>query len=424
MKSHSASFFVAILSLSLSSISIAQQREPLCRTVRVLRLAHSSEPVRPNNDALAVITLRRPAPDTTRYVIAWREVHPVSAGGTVLRIARLSTSFQKIGPTQTMESEAMRADDGEGALSAANLPEGGMFVFRVQNTLQSVRVFVDGTAVRVLPLFANATEDATATTPRIVWTSMVERAANASVSPHIVTLVGYNDGSLRAFRIMPDGAITDDTTWTQRVGGSVRLLPTQANMPIVGLLERTLPGVGLNGDRPAIQMLVTLDERLAPVGTPERTGFAQFPWDVSTTRQGLLQIAQWVSGQGLAIARFSVTAQRVNLEVPRLWYLQPPLGGYNIATSAVTSNDGIGYSLVISQDSRAGLLEGHMSWIAPSGEPALRRNVLSLNGDLAARPRLLAAADGFVALVPVNDETGFAVEAHHVHCELVRRPEQ
>ena len=119
-----------------------------------------------------------------------------------------------------------------------------------------------------------------------------------------------------------------------------------------------------------------------------------------------------------------MTAQRVNLEVPRLWYLQPPLGGYNIATSAVTSNDGIGYSLVISQDSRAGLLEGHMSWIAPSGEPALRRNVLSLNGDLAARPRLLAAADGFVALVPVNDETGFAVEAHHVHCELVRRPEQ
>ena len=155
MKSQFVSIFAAILSLSLTSVSEAQQREPLCRTVRVLRLAHSAEPARPNNDALAVVTLRAPAPDTTRYVIAWREVNPASAGGTVLRIARLSTTFQKIGPTQTMESEAMRGDDGEGALSAANLPDGGLLVFRAQNTLQSVRIYGDGSAVRVLPLFAN-----------------------------------------------------------------------------------------------------------------------------------------------------------------------------------------------------------------------------------------------------------------------------
>lgn len=428
MKVHFFSRFTAISLAAfgsftlLSAAAIAQPTEPLCRTVRVTRIANSVDPVRNGSDQVGLLTLPATAANGARYVLAWREVHPASAGGTVIRLARLSQTMRKVGAVETLTTDALRSDEGDGAFSAANLPTGGMLLFRVGDQLHQIRIAADGTAGRILPLFA--TTDVSENAPNIAFTSMTERPANATLPAHIISIVGYSTGAVRAFRVLDDGTIRDDLTWSQRVGGTMRLLPSPASTPIVALLERPLPGVGLNGERPALQMLVTLDEQLRPVGTPERTGFAQFPWDAAGTRQSALRVAQWVSGQGVAIAHFPVTAARVSVDTPRLWSAQPALGGLSVGTAMITGADGISYSLVISQDTRAGLLEGHMAWIPPSGEPALRRNVLSLNGELAGRVRLLPASDGFAAVVPVNDETGFALEAHHVHCELVRRPQE
>jgi hypothetical protein len=413
--------FVLLAALTKPRSVSAQAREPLCRTVRVHRVASSPEPVRSTNDSLAVITLRTRASDGTQYVVVWREVHSATQGGTRLRLARLNHRLNAVGSPESLAIEGLSSDQGDGALSSANLPDGGVVMFRLQNSLYLVRVSGTGQVRESHPLFAGGAQETASNNTPIAWTSMIERDGDGSVEGSVVALVGYQDGSVRAFRLLADGSVRDDTTWTQRVGGVMRLLPTPPGTPTAALLERPLPGIGMNGERPAIQMLLTLDEHLTPIATPERTGLAQFPWDASAARQGQILLSQWVTGQGVAIARFSPSAQRVSTEVPRLWYAQPALSGFMLATASVSGADGISYSLVISQDSRAGLLEGHMAWIAPSGEPALRRNVVSLNGALVSRPRLLPAADGFAALIATNDESGFALEAHHVRCDLVRR---
>jgi hypothetical protein len=65
--------------------------------------------------------------------------------------------------------------------------------------------------------------------------------------------------------------------------------------------------------------------------------------------------------------------------------------------------------------------ESHLAWVPPSGEPMLRRNVVPVFGTVLGAPAMMAAEDGFVAVVAHNDEAGFALDAHHVRCEMVRR---
>jgi hypothetical protein len=65
--------------------------------------------------------------------------------------------------------------------------------------------------------------------------------------------------------------------------------------------------------------------------------------------------------------------------------------------------------------------ESHLAWVPPSGEPMLRRNVVPVFGTVLGAPAMVAAEDGFVAVVAHNDEAGFALDAYHVRCEMVRR---
>ena len=69
-----------------------------------------------------------------------------------------------------------------------------------------------------------------------------------------------------------------------------------------------------------------------------------------------------------------------------------------------------------------GEVRGHLAWVPPEGTPTLRRDVLALHASLLAAPVVVPASDGVVVVVPVEDETGTAVDAYHVRCDLVALP--
>jgi hypothetical protein len=171
-----------------------------------------------------------------------------------------------------------------------------------------------------------------------------------------------------------------------------------------------------------MQMLVTLDERLLPVAAPERTGFAQFAF-ATVGRGAAVEVSQWVGPQGVAIGRLPVSARRVGAESPRLWYAQPPFGGLARHASALLTREGIHYALTITERRGGAMSESHLAWVPPSGEPMLRRNVVPVFGAVLGAPAMIPAEDGFVAVVAHNDEGGFALDAFHVRCDLVRREE-
>ncbi len=62
-----------------------------------------------------------------------------------------------------------------------------------------------------------------------------------------------------------------------------------------------------------------------------------------------------------------------------------------------------------------------LAGLGPAGEPMLRRNGAPVFGAVLGAPAMMAAEDGFAAVVAHNDETGFALDAFHVRCELVSR---
>ncbi|MFO0560025.1 MAG: hypothetical protein U0269_18570 [Polyangiales bacterium] len=394
--------------IAASSTALAQAREPLCRTVETRRL-HSHRSMAANlAEAVFAAPVLQQARDGAKFVVVWRESRPMSDGGTAVRFARVDSELRRVGAVTTITVAAMAQDDGPGALSIASLPSGTLVLFRSGSGMYASLISADGVAASPRELFS-VTGEVEGSRNRVVWSSAIERGDGA------IALVGSLDGAVRALRFDRAGAVTTETTWTQRVGGLTRLLPSHSG-PVSAFLERALPGVGPNGEQPALQMLVTLDERLLPVAVPERTGFAQFPW-AAIARGSSVEVSQWAS-QGVAIGRLPVSARRVGVESPRLWYAQPAFAGIAQFASALHTSDAITYAMVVTGGAMS---ESHLAWIPPSGEPMLRRNVVPVFGTVIGAPALVPAQDGFVAMVAHNDEAGFALDAHHVHCELVTR---
>jgi hypothetical protein len=399
---------VCALLMTASLTGMAQAREPLCRTVETRRL-HSDRSMAANlSEAVFAAPVLQRARDGATFVIVWRESRPVSEGATAVHFARIDNELRRLGPVATITVAEMAQDDGPGALSVASLPNGTLVLFRAGVGMYASLISADGVASSPRELFSVSGE-VQGLRNRVVWSSAIEREHGA------IALVGALDGTVRALRFDHAGAVTAETTWTQRVGGVTRLLPSHRG-PIAAFLERPLPGVGPHGEQPALQMLVTLDEQLLPVAVPERTGFAQFPW-AAVARGTSIEVVQW-TWQGVAIGRLPVSTHRVGVESPRLWYAQPTFAGVPHYASALHTSDAITYAMVVTGGA---VTESHLAWIAPSGEPTLRRNVVPVFGTVIATPALVPAQDGFVALIAHNDETGFALDAHHVRCELVTR---
>lgn len=407
-----AVFITAIASAVVPSMAAAQAREPLCRTVETRRVHGENASASNVGDSVFAAPILQAARDGAKFTVVWRVSRPVAQGGTTVRFARLDEQMRRVGAVTSLTVAAMAQDYGAGALSIAALPTGTLVLFRADAGMYASLISADGVASSPRELFS-VTGEVEGSRNRVVWSSTIERGDGA------IALVGALDGAVRALRFDQAGAVRTETTWTQRVGGVTRLLPTP-NGPVAALLERALPGVGLHGEQPAVQMLVTLDEQLLPVAAPERTGFAQYPW-ASVARGSSVEVMQWAGAQGVAIGRLPVSARRVGSEAPRLWYAQPAFAGVAHFASALHTSDGITYSLVITSSAMS---ESHLAWIPPSGEPMLRRNVVPVFGTILGSPALVPAQDGFVALVAQNDETGFALDAHHVRCELVQRAQR
>ncbi len=402
--------FVGLATVALSSSAAAQAREPLCRNVESRRV--HSDPNRAANlgEPVFAAPMLGDSRDGARFALVWRESRPMGQGGTTVRFARLSDELRRVGATGSITVAAMAQDDGPGAVAVAALPNGTLVLFRAGAGFYASIITADGVAASARELFS-VTGEVEGRSNRVVWSSAIERGDGA------VALVGAMDGSVRALRFDRAGIVASETVWTQRVGGRMRLLPTGNTAPIAAFLERALPGVGANGEQPALQMLLTLDERLLPIGTPERTGFAQFPW-AAIARPSAVEVAQWVGQQGVAIGRMPVSARRIGVESPRLWYAQPAFSGLAQHASSLSSSDGVTYAMIVTGGAMS---ESHLAWVPPSGEPMLRRNVVPVFGTVLGAPAMMAAEDGFVAVVAHNDEAGFALDAHHVRCEMVRR---
>ena len=403
---------VVALTVSLAANAVAAQaREPLCRNVETRRIsAHAS-----TAQNLGESVLSRPilggARGDARFVLVWREWRAEREGGPVARVARIGEDLRRVGATATL-SVSGRAGE-VASLAIAALPEKTLVFASVGSALFVIAMDASGaqSAAREVVALPDAPEGQPRN--RIVWATAAERPDG------VVVLAGALDGSVRAYRFDRNGEKTSEATWTQRVGGAMRLLPTGEGGAIAALLHRPLPGVGPSGEEPAVQMLVTLDERLVPVGPPDRTGFAQFPFS-AVTRGASVEVAQWVERRGVAIGRLPVSARRVALDNPRLWFAQPSFAGSARYAAGLSASDGVSYALVIG-DHAGEAVESHLAWIPPSGEPMLRRNVVPVFGAVLGAPAMLPAADGFVAVVAHNDEAGFALDAYHVRCELVRR---
>lgn len=394
----------------LGSNANAQAREPLCRTTLTRRVASERVAAANLGEPVYVAPILGRASDNARFVVLWRNADRAGRGVS-LRFARVDEELRRVGPIGSIAHSGFAQDQGAGAIAIASLPGATLVLFRSGQSFYRSTIDAMGVASAARELFSLAGE-VEGSPNRVAWATAIERDQGA------VALAGGLDGSVRALRFDARGEVSTDATWTQRVGGTMRLLPTTGG-PIGAFLHRPLPGVGPYGDQPALQMLVTLDNNLMPIGTPERSGFAQFPW-AATRRPNAVEVLQWSGGDGVAIGRLPVTARRLNVETPRLWYAQPPFVGRAEYAASLTTSEGITYGLMITGGA---LVESHLAWVAPSGQPALRHNVVPVFGTVIAEPALARAEDGFVAFVAQNDETGFALDAHHVRCELVRRSE-
>jgi hypothetical protein len=413
-RSNTRFYFVCLLSWIAPGTARAQQREPFCRTVETRRLSAHSAPAQNLAEPVLARPLLSPSRGAARFIVVWREGRTSNNGGSVARYLRIDETMARVG-------ERGQLTVGEGRtfvpMAIAALAEGTLVLGAADESAWAIMIPADGAAPLARTLFtAPQEESASAPRNRVTWATAIERGDGA------VALFGLLDGAVRAYRFDRTGNHRNagsEATWSQRVGGSMHLLPTGANGPVAALLRRPLPGVGPSGEEPAVQMLVTLDERLLPVGVPERTGFAQFPFS-AVSRGSSVEIAQWFQSNGVAIGRFAVSARRVALDNPRLWYAQPPFAGIAEYAAGLAAEGGVSYALTINTygGSRP---ESHLAWIPPSGEPMLRRNVVPVFGTVLGSPAMLPAEDGFVTLVAHNDEAGFALDAHHVRCELVRR---
>jgi hypothetical protein len=403
---------IAAVVWTFAALARGQAREPLCRAVETLRVSADRRPAQ--NLGESVVALPIAGRDGAAFVVVWREARTPGEGGAVLRYARVGSELRVRGAVGTVVVPGAERDEGTGALSGARVGDGALVLFRAGAVMHAITIGADGAVSPTRTLVTERAVEAGATAVRTQWSTAASRGDGA------VALVGASDGSVQALRFDRAGMVQGQTAWIQRVGGVMRLLPVREGGPVAAMLERPLPGVGPDGEQPAVQMLVTLDERLLPVGVPERTGFAQFAWS-AVNRGSVLELAQWVGPQGVALGRLPVTARRVALESPRLWFAQPPFGGSAAYAGALLSRDRVHYALTITERRGTALSEAHLAWVAPGADPVLRRNVVPVFGAALGAPALVPAEDGFVALVAHNDEGGFALDGFHVRCELVRR---
>lgn len=422
----------------------AQSTEPLCATVQSRRLVSGTWLDPESSDRMVAQPLLASGEGGARFVVAVRdpshtlragdarnavreaeELNYEAMGGLAARvpsgltIVRFDAGLEPVGEPIFLQDPAGAQQGATPASPVGVALPAGVLV------LQILRGDVYATVVPPAGPVPAPARVAQAPSPAaneqggrgFAWLTATSRGGGA------IALAGTAQGVVVTLRFDARGArVGEPGIWTQRVGGSMELLPMGDEGPMAALLARPVRGTGSEGEQARQQVAVVLDETLNPMGLPFATGFAQFP--MAMVRRGRsLVMMQWAQQQGVAIATLPIEERRLGERLPRLWYAQPPLEGANAGQAAVLGPGNIVYDVVLYSDVGGGL-HGHVVWVPPSGVPTVRRDVLPVRARLAAAPQVLAAADGVVALLATYDETGGAIDAFHVRCDLVSLPAQ
>lgn len=423
----------------------AQQREPLCVTVESRRLISGPWLGANGSDRLVAEPLRVPGAQGERFVVAVRDPeHTLWAGdarglprkvdelgyagppslesrSAGLTVVRVGSDLRVIGEAMFVADPvpSVRPEGEEtvapGIPVGVSLPAGVLVLEHISGDVYATVVPPSGAIAPPRRVAQSPTVSNPGEHRGFTWLTATARGEGA------IALAGTDQGDVVALRFDRSGALQGDPVlWSRRVGGPMQLLPTGEG-PIAALLARPVRGTGPQNEQARVQVLVTLDETLSPVGEPINTGFAQFPM-AYTLRGRTLMLFQWAQQQGVAIATWPVDERSIQQQLPRLWYAQPPLEGIPLGQDALLGPGNIVYNVVAYGDPVAGGVHGHVSWVPPSGQPVVRRGVLPVRARLITPPRLLPAEDGVVVVMATYDETGGAVDAFHVRCDLVTVP--
>jgi hypothetical protein len=431
--------------LGTASVATAQTREPLCVTVESRRLASGSWLGANGSDRLVARPLLTAGANGERFVVAVRDpehtLHTAgaprvprgveelgfarppqpSARPSGLTVIRVGADLRPVGEAVFVPDPVANARRADEETVAPGIPVGvslGAGVLVLQHVAGDVYATVVPSS-GAIPAPRRVAQSPTVSSGNeqggFVWLTATPRGDGA------IALAGTEEGDVVAMRFDRTGALVGEPgLWTQRVGGPMQLLPT-GDGPIAALLGRPVRGTGPENEQARVQVLVPLTEGLQPANEPVNTGFAQFPM-AYTLRGRSLILFQWAQQQGVAIATLPVGDRRIGEQLPRLWYANPPLEGLNLGQDAILGPGNIVYNVVAYGDPVAGGVHGHVGWLPPSGQPTVRRDVLPVRARVVAPPQLLPAEDGVVVVMGTYDETGGAVDAYHVRCDLVTLP--
>ena len=431
--------------LAMSAGASAQTREPLCATVETRRLASAPFLLAEGSDFIAARPFATVAPDGAAFVVAARDPDQTLRIGERRTLPRALAELEYQGPaapsTRVPGLAVFRvARDlrvvGEPAFLPDPVPstrgeetfQPGIPVAVTVDAGVLVLQHIDGDiyATLVPHTGAPSAPARVAQAPAVfrghrgfVWLSA---AARASQNAHgAVALAGTDQGEVVALQFDGQGARAGEPVlWQQRVGGAMQLVALNNRRDPVALLERPVRGTTLEGAQARAQVLVHLSPTLEPMGEPVALGLG--PYETAAVARGdRLVLSQWAESRGFAVSTLPVTPEGVAIETPRIWTTER-FEGVPLGHRATLGPGGVIYDLMLHGDDVAGGLHAYATFVPPGGSPFSRRDVMPLRARVIARPALLPAEDGFIAVMGTYDELGGGIDAVHVRCEMVTLP--
>lgn len=437
---------VCLLSLlALSPAASAQTREPLCATVETRRLAGAPFLLAEGSDYVAARPFAAVAPDGAAFVVAVRDPDQTLRIGERRALPRALTELEYQGPAAPsartpglavlrvsrelrVVGEPVHLTDPVPSTRGEETFPPGIPVAVTVDAGVLVLQHVDGDvyATLVPTTGAPTTPTRVAQAPAVfrghrgfVWISAAPRV-NGDVHG-AAALAGTEQGEVVALNFDGQGARAGDPLlWQQRVGGAMQLVALNGRRDPVALLERPVRGTTLEGAQARAQVLVHLSATLEPQGEPVALGLG--PYETTAVARGdRLVLSQWAESRGYAVSALPVTAEGVGVETPRIWTTER-FEGVPLGHRATLGPGGVIYDLMLHGDDVAGGLHAYATFVPPAGSPFSRRDVMPLRARVIARPALLPAEDGFIAVMGVYDELGGGIDAVHVRCEMVTLP--
>lgn len=423
----------------------AQTREPLCAMTRARRLASAPVLLAEGSDFVAAQAFRRAPEQGAAFAVAVRDPDETLRVGARRSLPRALAELEYQGPAApstrgpglvvmrlhrdlSLAGDALRLPDpvsstrGDetfppGIPAAVAVDAGVLVVQHIAGDLYATLVPPSGevaapTRVAEAPLVVRGHRG-------FVWLSAAEALRDGSHGA--VVLAGTAQGEVMVLQFRGDGArAAEPRLWQQRVGGAMQLVALRGGARHVALLERPVRGASLDGSQARAQVLVNLSPGLDPEGEPTALGLG--PYETTAVSRGdRLVLSQWAEARGFAVSTLPVDERGVRIETPRLWTTER-FEGVPLGHRAVLGPAGVVYDLMLHGDDVAGGLHAYSTYVPPAGTPYSRRDTMPLRARVVARPALIPAEDGFVAVMGVYDELGGGVDAVHVRCEMVTLP--